>query len=92
MILRRLVVVALCVASCPSFARADTRDLGSFRRSRGGGITVSVRSNESVNAMNGPSIMCFDQHVIESVHFYGLTRGELEQLRGLIDAALREAK
>lgn len=88
--MRLRFVVAFCLLLLPAFVHADERTLGTLRRAQGGGITVSIRSNDPY--LNGPSLMCFDKHVIESVSFFGLTKAELVTLRGLIDQAIAEAR
>ena len=88
--MRLLLTLVLLLCVPVSIYAQTTRELGNFRGRRGGGIKVEIRTGDPY--LSGPSIMCYDEHVIESVHFWGLTRAELEKIRGLIDAAIAEVK
>lgn len=63
-------------------------DIGELQQRGGGSIKLMVMRDQDSRTLNGAAIACYDEHVIRSVHLFGLHRAELERLRKLIDATL----
>lgn len=85
--MRWLIVMAL-LGTLARSASADetTTKIGEFRPSQGGGsMQLSVVRG---GVLEGAGLACYDEHVIESVHFYRMRRADLERLRALIDATI----
>lgn len=83
----RLVVLLCLMLATPAVADEVERKLGTFRH-RDGSVDFSIKTGSDHARLNGAWIACYDEHVIRSVHFAGLRKGELEALRGLIDKAI----
>ena len=88
--MRVLLLFAILFVPTLADAGGSQTEIGQFRHRDGSAITFSVRRNQETGSLNGAGLACYDEHVIRSVHFFGLSRRDLETLRGLIDATLAE--
>src|SRR5690349_7880537 len=83
----------LALAPTQVNAGGTTVEVGRFtpyRESVQPDITLAVRRGQTSPKMNGATLACFDENAIQSVHFWGLQKPDLERLRKLIDETIAE--